>query len=152
MATAKPIPDGFHTVTPYLTVHDAGKEIDFLKRALGATEIFVMRRPDGGVMHAELKIGNSILMVGEARGQWEPTKSSIYLYVEDADSLYQRALKAGATGVQEMADQFYGDRTGAVKDTAGNMWWVATHKEDVSEEELQRRAQKMYTQAAHAAG
>ena len=143
MPTVQPVPDGFHTVTPYLVAKGVSKLIDFVKRAFDAQEIFVMRRPDGVVSHAEMKIGDSIIMMGEARGQWQPSASTIYLYVNDADALYRQALNAGGVSLQDMADQFYGDRSGGIKDPCGNMWWVATHVEDVAPEELERRASAM---------
>jgi uncharacterized glyoxalase superfamily protein PhnB len=144
MPNVKPVPDGFRTVTPYLTVRGVDKLIDFVKGAFNAEEVFMMRGPDGHVSHAEFRIGDSIIMMGEARGEWQPSSTTLYLYVPDCDSVYNRALSAGGTSVQELTDQFYGDRSGGVKDPCGNMWWIATHKEDVSPEELQRRAQAMY--------
>jgi uncharacterized glyoxalase superfamily protein PhnB len=135
-------PKGFHTVTPLLAVEGAAKLIDFLKQAFGATESHPpMKRPDGVIMHADLTIGDSHIMLGEACGEWKPMPGSIYLYVPDADAVYQRALQAGAVSVMPMTDQFYGDRNGGVKDPCGNMWWIATHKEDVAPEELARRAE-----------
>jgi PhnB protein len=136
---AKPIPSGFHTVTPYLTVQGANKLIDFLKQAFDAKEIERMPGPDGKVGHAQLQIGDSMVMMGEASGQMKPMNCMIYLYVNDADALYKRALQAGGTSTAEMTDQFYGDRSGAVKDPSGNVWWIATHKEDVPREEMKKR-------------
>ena len=135
----KPIPDGFHTVTPYLLVQGVAKLIDFLKQAFDAKEIHRSAMPDGTIMHAEVKIGDSFVMMGEASGQRQPMPGSIYLYVKDTDATYQRALKAGATSVMEPADQFYGDRNAGVKDPVGNSWWIATHVEDVSPEEMKKR-------------
>jgi PhnB protein len=137
----KPIPEGFHNVTPYLVVPGVAKLIDFLKQAFGATELFRMPRPNGTIMHAEVKIGDSIVMMGEPMGGHQPMPGSLYLYVEDADAVYKRALQAGATSTMEPADQFYGDRSAGVKDPVGNHWWIATHKEDVSPDELARRAE-----------
>jgi len=136
----KPIPEGYHTVTPYLVVQGAANLIDFLKHAFDAKEIERMARPDGLVTHAEVKIGDSIVMMGEASGEKKPTTSMLYLYVNDTDAVYKRALQAGATSVMEPADQFYGDRNAGVKDPAGNRWWIATHKEDVPPEEMAKRA------------
>jgi uncharacterized glyoxalase superfamily protein PhnB len=144
--SAKPIPDGYHAVTPYLVVQGAAQLIDFLKQAFDAQETFRMSKPDGTIMHAEVKIGDSFIMLGEASEPWKPMPSAIYLYVNDADLVYQRALKAGATSVREPADQFYGDRHGGVKDPYGNMWWIATHKEDVPPEELKKRAEAFMKQ------
>jgi PhnB protein len=137
----KPIPDGYHTVTPYLTVQGVSKLIDFLKQAFEAREIERMTQPDGTIMHAEVRIGDSVVMMGEARDQWKPVPGAIYLYVNDTDAVYKRALRAGATSLMEPADQFYGDRSAGVKDPSGNYWWIATHQEDVPPEELKRRAE-----------
>ena len=139
---ANPIPQGFHTITPYLTVDGGTKLIDFLKRAFGATVGDKMETPDGKIGHADLKIGDSHLMLSDAMMDMKATPSSLYLYVEDADALYRRALEAGAKSVKEPADQFYGDRSACVKDFAGNTYWLATHIEDVPKDELQRRSQE----------
>ena len=138
----KPIPDGYHSVTPSLMVEDADNLLDFLKQAFAADETFRMARADGSVGHAEVRIGDSVVMMGEASEQWPPMTASIHLYVDDCDATYKRALEAGATSVQEPADQFYGDRSGGVRDPAGNLWWIVTHVEGVSEEELARRAEE----------
>jgi PhnB protein len=137
----KAIPEGFHTVTPYLVVEGVPKLIDFLKQAFDAQEIMRMPRPDGVIMHAEVRIGDSSVMMGEAMGEHQPRPSCLYLYVENADATYKRALQAGATSTMEPADQFYGDRHGGVIDPVGNQWWIATHIEDVPPDELARRAQ-----------
>ncbi len=136
----KPIPDGYHTVTPYLVVEGAAKLIDFMKQAFGAEERGRMGPPGGPVMHAEVHIGDSVIMLADAGGENPPIPAMIHLYVEDADATYQRALQAGATSLREPADQFYGDRSGGVRDAFGNQWWVATHVEDVSPEEMEKRA------------
>jgi uncharacterized glyoxalase superfamily protein PhnB len=140
---ARPIPEGFHTVTPYLLVRGAAKLIDFLKRAFEAKEIERMRRQDGTIMHAEVRIGDSIVMMAEPTGDFAPMPSAMYLYVTDTDAVYRRAVQAGATSVMEPVDQFYGDRRAGVKDPVGNLWWIATHKEDVSQEELRKRAEAL---------
>lgn len=136
-----PIPKGFHTVTPVLTVREAAKLIDFLKQAFDAEEVYRLDGPNGSVMHAEMKIGDSLIMVGEATDQWKPMQATVALYVRDADEWYQRALRAGATSVREPSDQFYGDRSAGVKDFAENHWWIHTHIEDVPPEELKKRAE-----------
>ena len=137
----KPIPDGFHSVTPYLVVPGVAGLIDFLKQAFDATEVHQrMTQPDGAVMHAEVRIGDSILMMGEPRGDFQAMPASFYLYVPDTDAVYRRAIQAGATSLMEPADQFYGDRNAGVKDASGNLWWIATHIEDVSPDELAKRA------------
>ena len=136
----KPVPDGYHTVTPYLTVPGVAKLIEFVQRAFDAVEVHeCMKRPDGTIMHAEVKIGDSMVMMGEPMG-CPPSPAALYLYVPDTDAIYRRALAAGATSLMEPADQFYGDRNAGVRDPAGNHWWIATHKEDVPPAELARRA------------
>ncbi|HJQ25373.1 MAG TPA: VOC family protein [Blastocatellia bacterium] len=135
----KPIPEGYHTVTPYLVVEGAAKLIDFLKAAFGAQEVFRMPGKDGTVGHAEVRIGDSMIMLADAQAGYPARPSMICLYVEDVDATYQRALEAGATVVRELADQFYGDRSGGVQDASGMQWWISTHIEDVPPEELARR-------------
>jgi PhnB protein len=143
----KPIADGYHSITPYLVVPNAPKTIAFLKQAFGATTLFEpMKRPDGSIGHAELKIGDSPLMLSEASEQCPATQAMIHLYVPDVDATYKKALAASATSVMEVADQFYGDRSGGVKDPAGNSWYVATHKEDVAPQELAKRAAAFFKQ------
>ncbi len=139
--TVKPIPDGYQTVTPYLVVKGAAQLIDFLKEAFGAEQTFRVDGPGGTVGHAEVRIGGSMIMLGDAsQADSEPTNTSIHLYVGDTDAVYKRALAAGATSVREPQDQFYGDRSAGVKDAFGNQWWIATHVEDVPPDEMQRRA------------
>jgi uncharacterized glyoxalase superfamily protein PhnB len=137
----KPIPEGYHSITPYLTVPGAAKLLDFLKQAFEAEELHRMARPDGTIMHAEVRVGDSPVMMGEPMGSYEPMFGSLYLYVHDVDAVYKRALQAGATSTSEPADQFYGDRSAGIKDPVGNQWWIATHKEDVPPEEIARRAE-----------
>lgn len=144
----KAIPDGYHSITPYLTVEGAARLIDFLKEAFDAEVRFQMLHPDGSIGHAEVKIGDSLIMLGEARAECQPMPTALYLYVNDTDDVYRRALAAGATSVMEPADQFYGDRNAGVKDSAGNSWWIATHVEDVAPEELKRRAEAAALQKA----
>jgi len=136
----KPIPEGYHTVTPYLCVQGADKLIDFLKQVFAATEIESMTNADGTIKHAEVRIGDSVVMMSESRGEWKPMPGAFYLYVSDADAVYKRALTAGATSLMEPTNTFYGNRESGVKDQFGNSWWIATHIEDVSLEEMQRRA------------
>ena len=142
----KPIPEGYHTVTPYLTVQGAAKLVDFLKQAFGAEEIFRTTGPDGTIRHAEVRIGDSVVMMAEPRGEWKPMPGAIYLYVNDTDAAYKRALQAGATSLMEPADQFYGDRSAGVKDPVGNHWWIATHIEDVPPAELAKREEAFMKQ------
>lgn len=136
--SVKAIPEGFHSVTPYLLVKDGAKLIEFVERAFGAEQIERLEDPDGTVRHAQVRIGDSFVMLGTPQG--EPMPSSLYLYVPDCDAVYARALEAGATSIMEPADQFYGDRGAGVTDPFGNLWWIGTHVEDVSHEELERRA------------
>lgn len=136
--SVKAIPEGFHSVTPYLLVKDGAKLIEFVERAFGAEQVERLEDPDGTVRHAQVKIGDSFVMLGTPQG--EPMPSSLYLYVPDCDAVYAQALAAGATSIMEPADQFYGDRGAGVTDPCGNLWWIGTHIEDVSHEELQRRA------------
>jgi PhnB protein len=137
----KPIPEGYHTITAYMVVSGAAKLIDFMKRAFDGKETVCHRKPDGTIGHAEVKVGDSMMMLGEASEPWKPMPCAIYMYVPDTDAVYKRALQAGATSIMEPANQFYGDRNAGVKDPCGNLWWIATHVEDVSPEELNRRAE-----------
>ncbi len=135
----KPVPEGYHTVTPYLIADGANRLLTFLEAAFDAEILHRTSRPDGEVAHAEIRIGTSRLMLSGSQPQWPALPCAIYLYVDDCDALYARALAAGATSTQEPANMFYGDRHGGVIDPAGNQWWIATHIEDVSPEELARR-------------
>jgi PhnB protein len=136
----KPVPEGYHTVTPYLTASDAEGLLQFIKQAFGATEHYVMRGPDGEIRHGDVLVGDSHVMLGQAGGEWKAMPAQLYLYVPDCDAVYRQALAAGATSVQEPKTQFYGDRHGCVRDRWGNLWWAASHVEDVSEEEIAERA------------
>ena len=141
----KPVPEGYHTATPYLVVRGADKTIEFLKKAFGAQTSFEpMMRPDGKIGHADLKIGDSHVMLGEASDQHPAMPAMIHLYVPNVDAVYQRAIAAGGTSAMEPTDQFYGDRGSSVKDPAGNHWYIATHIEDVPVAELKKRAEAMY--------
>jgi PhnB protein len=140
---AKPIPDGYHTVTPYLVVPDARRLLEFVKQAFDAEIKFEMPGPGGGIAHAEFRIGDSMIMCGQAGPDHPALPAMLYLYVADVDALFSRAVSAGAEVVRPVVDQFYGDRSGGVKDQFGNQWWVATHKEDVSMEEMKRRMAAM---------
>lgn len=139
-SNVKPVPDGYHTVTPYLTVSDAAALLEFLTRVFDGVETFKMQGPDGTVRHAEIRVGDSMVMVGQARAEWPPRPGTLYLYVPDVDATYARALAAGARAVRAPETHFYGDRSGGVEDSQGNQWWIATHVEDVPPEELERRA------------
>ena len=149
-ANVKPIPQGFHTATPYLTMNDSARAIDFYKRAFGAQEIMRMAGPDGKVGHAEIKIGDSVIMLGDempGMGNRSPkslggTTGSVMLYVENVDTVFQQAASAGAEVEMPVADMFWGDRYGRLKDPFGHTWAVATHKEDVAPAEMQKRMQE----------
>jgi uncharacterized glyoxalase superfamily protein PhnB len=136
----KPIPDGFHAVTPYLVVENVPRLIEFITAAFGGLEVHRTSRPDGRVMHATVQIGNSMVMTGEAMDRFPARTAMLYLYVPDVDRIYCAAVEAGGKSLAEPADQFYGDRTAAIEDPAGNTWWIATHTEDVLPEEIERRA------------
>jgi uncharacterized glyoxalase superfamily protein PhnB len=143
----KPVPEGYHTLTPYLVVRGADKTIEFLKKAFGAEVPFEpMMRPDGKIMHADLKIGDSHVMISEASEQHPAMPCMVHVYVPNVDAVYQRAVAAGGMSSMEPTDQFYGDRGSGVKDPSGNYWYIATHKEDVPMPELKKRADAMYKQ------
>ena len=147
----KPIPEGYHTVTPYLIMQDAASAIEFYQRAFGAVELFRMAGPDGKVGHAEIKIGTSPIMLGDEHPDmgylgvqhYGGSPVSIMLYVEDSDAVFNQAVTAGAEVKQAMKDQFYGDRSGTVADPFGYQWHISTHREDVAPEEMQRRMAAM---------
>jgi uncharacterized glyoxalase superfamily protein PhnB len=138
----KPIPDGYHSITPYLVVNGAAQLIDFARQAFAAQELLRMPGPGNTIGHAEIKIGDSIVMLADANPGHPPRPANLMLYVPNVDEVYRRALAAGGTSEREPADQFYGDRSAGVRDGAGNFWWIATHVEDVPPEELARRAAK----------
>jgi PhnB protein len=140
MTSVKPIPDGYRTVTPYILVENAEKLMEFLQKAFDASEIKGFSMADGTVAHSEVRLGDSVIMLAEAKGdEYRPTLSGIHLYVEDCDVVYKRALEAGAVSIMQPMDQLYGDRSAAVKDQFGNYWWIATHIEDLPKEEITRR-------------
>jgi PhnB protein len=141
--TVRPIPEGFHAITSYLTVPGVPKLIEFLEKAFDARLIMRMDGPGGAVMHAEMRIGDSIVMMGEPQGPWQPRPCNLYLYVNDCDAAYRSAIEAGAKSLNEPKDQFYGDRTAAIEDLSGNNWWIATHVEDVPPDELRKRMAAM---------
>ena len=146
----KPRPDGYHAVTPYLTVPGVASVLDFLERTFGAVTTDRHDLPDGRVIHAELRIGDSMLMLGEPKTPDGARPSNLYVYVDDVDAAYRRGLAAGGTSVLEPADQFYGDRNAGVRDAAGNQWWIAKHVEDVPPEEMERRAREHAEKQARA--
>jgi len=130
-----PIPSGYHTVTPYLTIHGATELLQFVKDAFGAREIECVRSSKGRVQHAQVTIGDSFLMMGEAPPDFSPMPCTLYLYVESVDQWFERAVKAGGEILEPLENKFYGDRTAAVMDKSGNRWYLATHVEDVSPED-----------------
>lgn len=150
----KPIPDGYSTVTPYLTIKGAAQAIDFYKKVFNAEEVMRLSAPDGKIAHAEIRIGGAVVMLHDEAPEWKAQSpqtigdsgSSILLYVKDVDATVQRAAEAGATVTMEVADQFYGDRCGNIKDPFGHKWSIATHVEDVPPDEISRRAAKLFEQ------
>jgi PhnB protein len=142
-------PEGYPDVCAYLLVPDVAAQVAFLTRVFGATPKEELHAEESGeVRHAEVRIGDSVIMMGKGGGEWGTMTASIYVYVKDTDAAYQRALDEGATSVMAPADQFYGDRNGGVKDAAGNIWWISTHVEDVSAEEMERRAKERWKNEA----
>jgi PhnB protein len=145
--SVKPIPSGYHTATPYLTVKGGASAIDFYKRAFGATELFRMPGPDGKIMHAEITIGDSHVMLAdecavngtEAPTSLNGTATGIFLYVEDVDTTFKQAIKAGGKETQPVQDMFWGDRFGKLTDPFGHKWMLATHVEDVTPAEMEKR-------------
>lgn len=155
----KPIPDGYHTVTPYLTVDNAAKAIEFYKKAFGAREVMRMDGPPGKIGHAELKIGDSMIMIADeipGAGNHSPhslkgTSVNIFLYVENVDNVFNQAVSAGAKVDMPLADMFWGDRYGKLSDPFGHSWSLATHKEDVAPADVAKRAKEAMAQMAQQA-
>ncbi len=155
MGNVKPVPEGYHNVTPYLFVRAAANAIDFYKNAFGATETVRMPGPDGRIMHAEIRIGDSIVMLADenpSMGIMSPQTVggcpvSLHVYVENVDAIVEKAVASGAKLLRPVKDQFYGDRSGTLLDPFGHMWSVGTHIEDVSHEEMRKRMKAM-SQAA----
>ena len=156
MNPVKPIPADYGTVTPYLNIRGAVAAIEFYKQAFGAKELYRLATPDGAIAHAEIKIGDSKIMLAEESEQWgnkspqtlNGSPVSLCLYVDNVDAVFAKALALGATAVGEMVvkDQFYGDRTGSITDPFGHRWTIMTHIEDVSSEEMKRRTEEMFSQ------
>lgn len=146
----KPVPDNYHTVTPYLIIRNAAAALDFYKQAFGADEVMRVTAPNGKVGHAEIRIGDSAIMLSDEYPDMDARSPEaiggspvmLHLYVENVDALVKRAVDAGATLKQPVADQFYGDRGGKIVDPFGHGWWIATHVEDVPPEEMEKRAAK----------
>jgi PhnB protein len=153
-STVKPIPDGYHTVTPYLIIRHAADAIEFYKRAFGATEVMRMAEPGGKIGHAEIRIGDSPIMLCDEFPDMDirsPDSTGspviIHLYVDDVDALVKQAVDAGAQVLRPVEDQFYGDRGGKLRDPFGHIWWIASHVEDVPPEEINKRAAALFGQA-----
>ncbi|MFL5494982.1 MAG: VOC family protein [Gemmatimonadales bacterium] len=155
MATkAQAIPKGYHTVTPSIVVDGAAKAIDFYKKALGAEEIMRFPGPDGKIMHAEIRIGDSVIMLVDEmpdQGGRGPkliggTPVSFFIYGENVDAAWKRAVDAGAKPIMPLDDQFWGDRTGMLEDPFGHHWWLAQHIQDLTPEELQKRSEAFFSQ------
>jgi len=154
----KAIPDGYHTITPALSVRDAARAIEFYQKAFNAQQVDRLEAPDGNVMHASLKIGNSFFMLGEENPQMgapspltlNGTPFSLYLYVENVDTAFSQAVKAGAKVEMQVTDMFWGDRAGQVSDPFGHRWWLATHKQDLMPEQIKQGAQKAFAEMAQA--
>ncbi|MGH8385188.1 MAG: VOC family protein [Pseudomonas sp.] len=150
--SVKPIPEGYHSITPYLGIQKAAEAIEFYKKAFGAIEVMRLAMPDGGIGHAELRIGDCPIMLGTPCDQGplrNPEQSpsvGLHLYVTDVDKSYKQAIEAGGTVVSEVKDQFYGDRSGTLKDPYGHLWFLATRKEDLTQEQIEQRAKEMFQQ------
>ena len=153
---AKAVPDGFHALTPQLALDNAAQSIDWYKKALGAEEIYRSAAPDGKIMHAELKFGDSRILMndvmspdGKGPKAYGGSPASLWLYVDNSDAVFNRAVTAGAKVQMPMADQFWGDRAGCLTDPAGYTWWIATHKEDLTRAEMEKRAADFFKQMEH---
>ena len=151
---AKPVPEGYHTITPSLVLDDAASTIEWYKKALGAEEVSRSAGPDGKIMHAELKIGdsrfmmNDVMMGGKGPRTYGGSPASFWLYVENSDAAFNRAVSAGAQVQMPLADQFWGDRYGSLTDPFGHVWGVATHKEDLTKEEMEKRMKQTFSATA----
>lgn len=151
----KPIPDGYHSLTPYLVIDGASAAMEYYKKAFGAVELFRMEH-EGKIGHAEMKIGDSPFMLSDEMPQYKGPKSlggtpvSLMIYVDDVDTIYSQAIAAGGTEVKPLQDQFYGDRSGTLTDPFGHIWTVATHKEDVTPEEIEKRIAALHSHGASA--
>lgn len=152
--SVNPIPDGYHSVTPYLSIQGAAEAIEFYQRAFNATEMFRLVASGGEIRHAEIKIGNSFIMLADPceTGAFRSPQSlggssiGLYVYVKDVDALFAQAVDAGAKVVKAVEDQFYGDRNGTLEDPFGHVWFLGTHKEDLTSEEINKRAEEFFTQ------
>ena len=142
--TVKPIPEGWHTVTPYCTIPDVKQVLEFVERAFDVKIVEAMPDANGNIRHADAVIGNSHVMFGQSSEQWPARPGTLHLYVENCDEWYRRAMEAGGKSLREPTTEFYGDRSAGVVDPQGNQWWMATHVEDVTPEEMERRAAQQW--------
>jgi PhnB protein len=140
--SVRAVPEGYHTVTPYLVVDDAQALIEFTQKAFNAKLAYIVKRDDGGVMHATLTIGDSTVMISDTMEGMRPQTAMLYLYLENVDGVFRKAVEANGAVLHEPKTEFYGDRAGAVKDQWGNVWWIATHVEDVDPQEMEERGKK----------
>jgi uncharacterized glyoxalase superfamily protein PhnB len=140
--SVKAIPEGMHTVTPYLVVDGATELIRFIEQSFQGKTTSIMKTQDGKVMHASMQIGDSQVMVSDATDRYPAGACRLYLYVDDVDTTYKNAIDAKGVSLREPTNEFYGDRSGGIKDTWGNEWWIATHIEDVDDEEMEKRARQ----------
>lgn len=148
----QPVPEGYHSVTPYLSIRGAAKALDFYQKAFNAIERFRLPMPNGDIGHAEIQIGDSVIMLADGCDEFDfrspdlvgGTSVGIHLYVNDVDALFEQAIAAGASTVKPVEDQFYGDRSGTLKDPFGHVWFLATHKEDLTPEEIDQRAAALF--------
>ena len=141
-------PEGFHSVTPCLTVKGAAKLLDFLKQAFGAEELGRHLEPSGRIAHASVRIGDSVVELSDGTDKWPPMASALHLYVPDVDATHKRAVLAGGTSLHEPMDQFYGERSSAVRDVCGNNWYIATQTEVLSKEEIEKRVASLAGRAS----
>lgn len=146
--SVKAIPEGMHTVTPFLVVDGANDLIRFIEQSFDGKTTSIMKTKDGKVMHAGVQIGDSQIMVSDATEQYRAGSCRLYLYVDDVDKTYKKSINANGISLREPTDEFYGDRSSGVKDAWGNEWWIATHVEDVDDEEMEKRARKFREEAA----
>lgn len=150
--SVKSIPEGYHSITPYLGIEKASEAIEFYKKAFNATEVMRLEMPGGRIGHAELRIGDSTIMLASPCAEMhlgnpgESASVALHLYVSDVDAQFQQAVDAGGTAVSKPEDRFYGDRSGTVKDPFGHLWFLATHKEDLTEAQIRQRAMEMFQQ------
>ena len=143
--SVKAMPDGFHTVTPFLVVDQASRLITFIEQAFNGKTTFLMNTDDGKVMHATVRIGDSLVMIADSMENFPAGTAKLYLYMDDVDSFYQQALGAQGISIRQPVDEFYGDRSAGIKDPWGNEWWIAKHIEDVDMKEMEKRQKELAT-------